>query len=167
MEFSVDDSVFSEVDITDLRGCAFDGGRVAITADEVGGVNRLEGGAPVVRRRARALLGESRHFLAPLGKSVTTDVFQADVECVIFLKFFEDGKIGLSLAVSANDFFATAGEEAALQASPVGDGFLKEFFDPKERDVGDAFEEVDQRPALDDWENSNQSKVVLLNSLLS
>ena len=88
-------------------------------------------------------LRESRHLPAPLGESVAADVFQADVERVVLLKFFEDGEIGLSLAVGAEGFFATVGDEVILQASPVSDGFVKRFLDPEERDVGDAFEEAD------------------------
>ena len=136
---SVDDSVFTEVDVTILSGNAFDGGSVAIGADEMCGVDGLQGCAPGVWGSGDAFLRESRHLPAPLGESMAADVFQADVECVILLKFFEDREIGLGLAVGPEGFFATVGDEVILQTSPVGDGFVKRLFDPEERDVGDAF----------------------------
>ena len=46
---SVNDSVLAEVDVTALSGDAFDGGSVAIGANEVRGVDGLEGRAPSVR----------------------------------------------------------------------------------------------------------------------
>ena len=142
---SVDDSVFTEVDVTALSGDAFDGGSVSIGADEMCGVDGLEGGAPGVWGNADAFLRESRHLPAPPGESVAADVFQADVERVVFLKFFEDGEIGLGLAVGAEGFNATVGDEVVPQTSPVGDSFVKRFLDPEKRDVGDAFEEADHR----------------------
>lgn len=89
MELSVDDKVFTEIDVTALRGDAFDGGSVSIGADEVCGVDGLQRGAPRVWGNADALLGESRHLRSPLGESVATDVFEADVECVVLLQFFD------------------------------------------------------------------------------
>ncbi len=143
MELSVDDSIFAEVDVAAIRGDAFDGGSVSIGTDKVCGVNGLEGGAPSVWGNADAFLRESRHLPAPFGESVAADVFQADVQRVVLLKFFEDGEIGLCLAVGAEGFFATVSDEVILQSSPVGDGFVKRFLDPEERNVGDAFEEAD------------------------
>ena len=92
---------------------------------------------------ADGFLRESRHLMSPLRESVAADVFQADVERMVPLKFFEDGEIGLGLAVGAERFLATVGDEVILQSSPVGDGLVKRFLDPEERDVGDAFEESD------------------------
>ena len=142
---SVEDSVLTEADVTASSGDAFDGGGVSIGADKVCGVDGLEGGAPGVWGNADAFLRESRYLPAPFGESVAADVFQPDVERVILLKFFEDGEIGLGLAVGAERFCATVGDEVILQTSPVGDGFVKRFLDPEERDVGDALEEVDHR----------------------
>lgn len=81
-------------------------------------------------------------MMAPLGKSVAANVFQADVERVVLLKFFEHGKIGLGLAIGAEGFFATVGDEVIPQTSPVRYGFVKRFLDPEERDVGDAIKKA-------------------------
>ena len=140
---SVDDFVFAKVDVAAFRGDAFDRGSVAIGADEMCGVDGLERSAPGVWGNADALLRESRHLPAPLGESVAADVFQADVERVVLLEFFEDREIRLGLAVGAEGFFATVGDEVILQTSPVGDGFVKRFLDPEERDIGNSLQKSD------------------------
>lgn len=142
---SIDDSVLTEVNITALSGDAFDGGSVCIGADKVCGVDGLEGRAPGVRGSGDPFLGQSRHLPAPLGESVAADVFQADVERVVLLKFFKDGEIRLGFAIGAERFLATVGDEVIPQSRPIGDGLVKRFLDPEERDLGDAFEEADHR----------------------
>ena len=82
-------------------------------------------------------------MMAPLRESVAANVFQADVERMVLLKFFEHGKIGLGLAVGAEGLIATVGDEVIPQTSPVRYGFVKRFLNPEERDIGDAIQEAD------------------------
>lgn len=142
-ELSVDNSVLAKVDITAFGSHTFDSGSIAISANEVCGIDSFESRAPGVWGNADTLLRESRHLTAPLAESVAADVLQADVERVVLLEFFEYGEIGPGFAVGAERFLTTVSDQIISQTSPVGDGFVKRFLDPEERNVGDAFEESD------------------------
>ena len=66
----------------------------------------------------------------------------SNVERLVLLKRFEDGKIGLGFAGCAERLFATVGDEVIRQTSPVGNRFVKRVLDPEKRDVGDAYQET-------------------------